>query len=192
MFYYHRQSRLSIGLSSLILVVNLFTFNCNLTDSSAKTESQTQNTNKNSDMRQTSEQKNNISGDIQALSQQIPLPVQPQEVIWQQRKLGAENSTIPGPSDYQIVAVLRYNEADAKKLVEKAKDNSGDIPAEGSIEVEPWFPEAVKKLAQKDEEDNVVTGARYNPESFMRSPYSNGKLIRVGKTNYFILKLFSF
>ncbi|HVF57753.1 MAG TPA: hypothetical protein VM934_16490 [Pyrinomonadaceae bacterium] len=142
-------------------------------------------------MNPTSNNKEAASADVESLSRQVALPIRPAEAVWQQEALGKQNSNVPGPVDYRLIAVLKYNAADARTLIEKVGGDSKQTPA-GEVEVETWFPEEVKKLARKGEDGAMVEGAKYDPEAFLRAPYSSGKLVRVGETNYFVLKIFSF
>lgn len=142
-------------------------------------------------MAQTSDPKEGTSGDIERLSQLIALPVRPAEVIWRQEALGKQNSTVPGPTDHRLVAVLKYDEKDARALVEKVGGGSKETSV-GNVDVEPWFPEAVRKFARKDDGGMILEGAAYEADSFLRAPYTSGKLVRVGETNYFVLRIFSF
>ena len=142
-------------------------------------------------MAQTSDQKEGASADIERLSQQITLPVRPAAALWRQEVLGKQNSSVPGPTDHRLIAVLRYDEQDARALVEKVGGESKEANV-GNVDVEPWFPEEVKKLARKNDDGAMLEGAAYDADSFLRAPYSSGKLVRVGETNYFVLKLLSF
>jgi hypothetical protein len=144
-----------------------------------------------SDMAQTSDHTEGASADIERLSQQIALPVRPAEALWRQEVLGKQNSTVPGPTDHRLVALLKYDEQGARALVEKVGGESKETNV-GNVDVEPWFPEEVKKLARKDDGGTILEGAAYEADSFLRAPYSSGKLVRVGETNYFVLKLLSF
>lgn len=142
-------------------------------------------------MAQTSGHTEGTSADIERLSQQIALPVRPAAVLWRQEVLGKQSSAVPGPTDHRLVALLRYDEQDARALIEKVRGESKETNV-GNVDVEPWFPEEVKKLARKDDDGTTLEGATYEADAFLRAPYSSGKLVRVGETNYFVLKLLSF
>jgi hypothetical protein len=144
-----------------------------------------------SDMAQTSEHTEDASADIERLSQQIALPVRPAAVLWRQEVLGKQNSAVPGPTDQRLVAVLKYDEEGARALIEKVRGGSKETNV-GHVDVEPWFPEALKKFARKNDDGTILEGATYEADSFLRAPYSGGKLVRVGETNYFVLKLLTF
>ena len=142
-------------------------------------------------MAQTSDHTKDVSADIERLSQQIALPARPVSALWRQEVLGQQNSAVPGPTDQRLVAVLEYDEEGARALIEKVRGESKEANV-GNVDVEPWFPEALKKLARKDDDGMRLEGAAYDADSFLRAPYSSGKLVRVGETNYFVLRLLSF
>jgi hypothetical protein len=144
-----------------------------------------------SDMAQTSDHTEGTSADIERLSQQIALPVRPAAALWRQEVLGKQNSAVPGPTDHRLVAVLRYDEEGARALIEKVKGGAKETNV-GNVDVEPWFPEEVRKFARKNDDGTTLEGAAYEADSFLRAPYSGGKLVRVGETNYFVLKILSF
>lgn len=142
-------------------------------------------------MAQTSGHAGDASADIERLAQQIALPVRPAAVLWRQEVLGKQNSSVPGPTDHRLVALLKYEEKDALALIEKVRGESKGMNV-GNVDVEPWFPEEVKRLARKDDDRTIWEGAAYEADAFLRAPYTSGKLVRVGETNYFVLKLLSF
>lgn len=131
-----------------------------------------------------------ISDDIEVLAQNINLPFRPAEAKWQAKTMGNLNSSVPGPTDYELTAVLKYTDADAQMLIKRLEE----IPVDkkiGSIKVKEWFPEDVRSAAQKINDQIVIEGANYSPDLYLRSPYSGGKLIRVGNTNNFVLVTFT-
>lgn len=129
--------------------------------------------------------------DIEALAKTINLPVRPQEAKWQSKTMGTNATpSVPGPSDYVLTAVLKYSDSDVQELIKKLNAVPTDKKL-ANAEVEEWFPEEVKKAAKTVEGKEKIEGANYAPDAFLRSPYSNGKVLRVGETNYFIVKVFT-
>ena len=139
----------------------------------------------------TADPKKNVSTDIEALSQHISIPVRPVEATWLQETLGKHETSVPGPTDYRLSAVLKFDSPDIPTVLEKL-GRSGSEASYGNVEIEAWFPEELKALAQTRDGETILEGARYSPDLFLRSPYSGGKLIRVGQSNYFVLKILSF
>lgn len=132
-----------------------------------------------------------VSENIDDLARSINLPVRPVAAKWSAKVLGKENSTAPGPTDYALTAVLHFDEVGAKELVKRLDEKPAEKKSD-SIEVEEWFPEQVKKASQDRDGVKVVTGPNYRPDILLRSPYTGGKIVRVGESNYFVVKLLSF
>ncbi len=132
-----------------------------------------------------------VKSDIEALGKLISLPVRPVEVRWTAETLDNSQGTVPGPTDYRLTALLKYDEKGAKELVQRLEAEAHEKSL-GNTEINGWFPDEVKEQAKTIDERSFLEGAKYEPDLFLRSPYTGGKLIRVGETNYFILNLFSF
>ena len=131
-----------------------------------------------------------VSRDIEALGKEIELPIRPRAVVWQAGKLGNPNNQAPGPSDYRLTAVLKFDQAEIKTLLEKIE--SPAPASSGTVRVEKWFPEDLKKIAEAANDKSTLEGKKYNADQFLRSPYTSGTLIQINETDYFVLKLLSF
>lgn len=118
----------------------------------------------------------------------IELPFEPTEVVWREIRLGTENSDrmLPSQNERRLVAVLRFDPADVKKLAGSA----GKLrePTEGSIDVEQWFPKELLAKSEIDAEAKLA-GNIYAADSFFRSPYLSGTLTHLDDTDYFVLDL---
>jgi hypothetical protein len=132
-----------------------------------------------------------IKTDIGSLEKQINLPVRPLEVKWTAEIFDNSKGAVPGPTDYRLTALLKYDEKNTAELVQKLETQTADKSL-GNTDPKSWFPEEVRNEAKTVDGKTYLEGAKYSPNSFFRSPYRNGNLIRVGKTNYFVLNLFSF
>ncbi len=152
----------------------------------SQNDSEAKNT-RQDNMESSPENTETISKDIDELAKNINLPVRPAEAVWKKKTLGNPESTIPGPSDYLLVAVLKYDEAEIEKIIEQTKEK----PVKGVVQTEDWFPEDLKNLAQDFENEKLLSGEKYDTKSFARSPYLNGTILRVNGSNYFVLTLFS-
>lgn len=133
------------------------------------------------------ENKDVISKDIDELAENINLPVRPAEAVWQKKTLGNPESRVPGPTDYLLVAVLKYDDAD----IEKVTGQSTEKAVKGVGEIQDWFPEDLKSRAQDFDNEKLLSGEKCDAKSFARAPFLNGTLLRVNGSNYFILTLFS-
>ena len=129
---------------------------------------------------------------IEELKKLINLPVEPSAAKWTAETFDNSQGAIPGPSDYRLTALLRYDDKSAARLSEKLLDGGVIEQSIGNADVKSWFPDEVKKEAKSSDGKTYLEGAKLPPDKFFRAPYRNGKLIRVGQTDYFVLNLFSF
>lgn len=122
------------------------------------------------------------NNNIDELSRLVNLPLRPQSVLWELRRLGGNtNPEVPGPTDWEITAVLIYSQSDAEKVAAAAAKI--ELPVADDLELKEWFPEQIKTAATKIN--------RYRADAYFRSPYYNGGLFRFGVTGYFVLQLFT-
>lgn len=124
--------------------------------------------------------------DVSELLTIIRLPEVPEEAVWKEEILGKADNSAPGPTDRKIIAVLKYDNETAAKVVAQIEKNKNPEPAE--IGAENWFPEEL--IAQSQISGNeMLKGTTYGANDFFNMPYGNGKITRVENTNYFVLEL---
>jgi hypothetical protein len=169
------------------LVVIVFAFSACGVSNSAPQNAQPKNRNMNESTAQTTE----VKTSVEDLEKQINLPVRPSEVKWTAQVFDNSKGTVPGPNDYRLTALLKYDEAGAAELIKKLSTDIIDRSL-GNSDVQTWFPDEVKNAAKTVDDRKFLEGAKYSPRAFFRAPYQNGEFIRVGTTNYFVLNLFSF
>src|SRR5262245_1854959 len=96
-----------------------------------------------------SNQKDNsvVSTSVEDLGKLVNLAERPSSVAWRKRTLGAANSSVPGPTDWQLEAVLTFDQAQAERLIEAAKKSESprDI---GSVDSVDWVPAETRKYFQ--------------------------------------------
>lgn len=129
--------------------------------------------------------------DIDRLGRRVNLPVRPEAVVWQERRLGTNSRPeVPGPTDYALTAVLLYSPADAESIAASAGKLAA--PSASPVTFQDWYPAALKVLAKPGPEGRAtLNGQRYHADAFFRSPLINGSLTRIADTNYFVLRLFT-
>ena len=132
-----------------------------------------------------------IKTDLEGLEKLINFPVRPQEARWTAEILDNSKGAVPGPTDYRLTALLKYDQKAAAELVRKLETQATDASL-GNADVKAWFSDEIKTQAKTVDGRIYLEGAKYSPKYFSRPPYRNGSLIRVGKTNNFVLNLFSF
>jgi len=118
---------------------------------------------------------NKANTNVEELSVLINVPYESEEASWKQ---DAEHK--------KLKAVLRFSEAEAKRLVDDAAKNGPPQPA--SITPETWFPpELIAQGAMSGDED--LKGQAYAANAFFLEPYTAGHITRIENTDYFVLEL---
>lgn len=126
------------------------------------------------------------SKDIEKLAEAINLKFKPSEAVWHAKTLGNPDNRVPGPTDHQLIAVMKFNADDEQKFVESLKkDPEMKI---GNTDIKEWFPDDLKALKN---EENKIIGEKFSADDFLRPPYSNGLLLKVKDSNYYILNIYS-
>ncbi len=131
--------------------------------------------------------------DPQELNQIIKLPFEPDEeaTVWRETLPTDEgnNNRIPDQTDKKLVAVMKFSEKDTEKLVELV--SSRQQPQSAETTTETWFP-AELIAASGLSGNETLKGTAYSAEDFLKTPYTQGRLIKVDETDYFILELTAF
>ena len=125
-----------------------------------------------------------VSRDIDTLGKSIALPRRPLSAVWQMKQMGDGEM---GPSDYTIKAVMQFSPRDLQALTARAAKRAAPRP--GTISLEPWFPQALKKKAEKSK--NGLRAQSLDPSDFYKMSFIQGKLWRIEGTNYFFVSLFT-
>jgi hypothetical protein len=186
------KDKANFSLTSALIMIALVAAACGSSNSQAVNNTALNNqSNVSRNMNESTGKNVEVKTDIEGLEKQINLPVRPREVKWTAEVFDNSKGTVPGPTDYRLTALLEYDEKSAAELVEKLEAQTAEKTS-GNADVKSWFPDEVKKEAKTLDGRTYLEGAKYLPDDFLRSPYRNGYLIRIGKTNYFLLNLFSF
>jgi hypothetical protein len=133
-----------------------------------------------------------VSTDVDGLAAIIRMPIRPVSVVWRRQVLGSAGSQVPGPTDWELEALLTFDQNDAERLADEARhsEKPRDI---GSIDGIEWLPsearsdfEAVPKSSRYR-----AKGESYVATSFAKPPLSQGHLTRLGESPRFFLKLYT-
>ena len=121
----------------------------------------------------------------------INLNTEPKELVYKEIKLGKQDSTdrLPGPTDKKFVAVLKFSPEETEKIIERAKKYREPVAVE--IDAENWFPAELVAQSQNSG-DESLKGKTYAATDFLKTPYTDGKLIRIENSDYLILELVAF
>ncbi|HEX9960032.1 MAG TPA: hypothetical protein VGB00_03820 [Pyrinomonadaceae bacterium] len=179
-------------LTSALIMIALAAAACSSSNSRAVADTTVNNqSNASRNMNESTAENVEVRTDIENLEKQINLPVRPQEVVWTAEVFDNSKGAVPGPTDYRLTALLKYDDKSAAELKRKLGAEIMETSL-GNADVKPWFPDEVKKEAKTADGRTYLEGEKYSPASFFKSNYRNGNLIRVGNTNYFVLNVFSF
>lgn len=179
-------------LMSALIMIALAAAACGSSNSQAVADTTVNNqSNASRNMNESTAKNVEVRTDFENLEKHVNLPVRPQEVVWAAEVFDNSKGAVPGPTDYRLTALLKYDEKSAAELTQKLGAEIMETSL-GNADVKSWFPEEVKTEAKTVDGRTYLEGAKYSPDAFLRSPYQNGNLIRIGKTNYFVLNGFSF
>lgn len=130
----------------------------------------------------TTPEKTAVKTDLTELRKYITVPGTPSAVKWQITRLGPQNndSGVPGPSTYQLIAILNYSDAEIAALKAKFVVKAGDILV-GPNAIQDWFPASVQAAFIKQSDNNYkLNGQALSAEPFYRSPYLQGDAALIG------------
>ena len=118
---------------------------------------------------------NVAKSNVEELGMLVHVPYEVEDIVWKQ-----------DPTDRNIVAVFRFSEQDAAKLVAEAEKAGPGHTV--SIPVETWYPDEL--IAQGEMSgDSSLKGTALPANMFFQEPYSTGRIIRVEGVDYFILEI---
>jgi len=118
---------------------------------------------------------NTAKTNVEELSLLVNVPYETDDVVWKE-----------DPAHRKVVAILHFSKVDADKLVADA--TSRQAPKSVMLPSESWFP--AELIAQSEMSgDNGLKGMEYSADAFYMEPYSAGRIVRVERTDYFVLQL---
>lgn len=138
-------------------------------------ESVNQNQNSSANQTNTAQQQQATKDDVEELGKIVRLNIAPEEATYRVEADGK-----------RITAALKFSSSDAAQIAAAAQKYKPAVQTE--IETEDWFPAELVAQSQLSGDENL-RGAMFAADDFFQPPYANGKLTRVGDTDYFILEL---
>jgi hypothetical protein len=122
------------------------------------------------------------------LRELITLPAAPAEVWFEQVPLGTPGGL--GPTDYLLVAVMRFERADLAHITSAAQRRPGSPPRLAKAADRAWLPTPVKAaLHPYDERSVTVRGEKFDAAPFAKSPFLSGTFVAVEGGEYVVLVL---
>ena len=116
--------------------------------------------------------------DLASLEQMVNLPRRPASVQWRKALQGRGRGL--GPTDWKLLAVLEYPEAEAQALLGTLKPTGLAAPG---LNDGGWLPEATRQ--------SLKAAKAYDASAFFKPPLQNGVVLHVPGTNTFVLSLFT-
>ena len=127
-----------------------------------------------------------VSHDQAALRSRLNLPAAPLEVSFEQLPKGVPGGL--GPTDYVLVALLRFDKATLGRLAETSQPRPGSPPRISLLADRPWFPAPVKAAIEgRDEKGVSIRGRKFDATPLLKSPYATGYFVIVEGSDYVIL-----
>jgi hypothetical protein len=120
---------------------------------------------------------NSTKTNVEELGMLINVPYESEEVFWRD-----------DAKHKKIVAVLRFSQPEANRLIVDAEKVRP--PQQVNINPESWFPPEL--VAQSETSgDDTLSGKAYAANAFFQDTYSEGRIIKIEDSDYFILELSS-
>lgn len=125
---------------------------------------------------------------VEKLRDLITLPATPAEVWFEQVPRGAPGGL--GPTDYLLVAVMRFDHAQLASVTAAAHRRPGAPPQISATANRPWFPDAVRAATRPHDDHSVtVRGDKFDAAPFAKSPFLSGYFVAVEGGEYVVLAL---
>jgi hypothetical protein len=120
-------------------------------------------------------QSNSAKTNVEELGMLINVPYETEDIVWKE--------IVP---QKKLVAVIRVSRADADKIVEDVRNIKP--PETVTLQSENWFP--VELIAQSDVTgDDTLKGVAYSAQPFFQEPFSDGMIVRIDGTEYFVIEM---
>jgi hypothetical protein len=125
---------------------------------------------------------------IEKLRDVITLPAAPTEVWFQQVPLGKPGGL--GPTDYLLVAVIRFQPADLARITSSAQPRPGSPPRISTAANRPWLPEPVRAAIHPfDDRSVTIRGSKFDASVFAKSPFLSGTFVALEGGEWVLLVL---
>jgi len=118
---------------------------------------------------------NSIRNDVEELGLRVNVPFETEELVWKEVAAGSS-----------LVAIMRFTPENSARVVAEAEKFRPATRVD--VTSETWFPQELIAQADMTGDDRLV-GNSYSANAFLIPPYTEGSLVRVENTDYFILQV---
>jgi len=125
-------------------------------------------------------EKDGVKDNWEELASLIKMPFEPEDLVWKEVSAGNQGR--------RLLAVFQLSPADSKKLVENASKIRPGIPV--NLPTEKWFPPELVSESELNNDEGIAATS-YGADEFLQPPFTEGKLARVGSSDFFVLELFA-
>lgn len=123
---------------------------------------------------------------IEKLRDLITLPATPAEAWFEQVPRGTPGGL--GPTDYLLIAVMRFERADLARIAAAAHRRPGSRLSTAAHR--PWLPDPVREAIRPYDDHSVsVRGDKFDAAPFAKSLFRSGTFVVVEGGEYVILVL---
>jgi hypothetical protein len=125
---------------------------------------------------------------VELLGKLITLPATPLEVWFEEVPRGTPGGI--GPTDFTLIAVLRFPREDIERISRAAKPRPDSPPRLLNVVQRPWLPDPVRSAIQPfDERSVTIRGQKFDATPFAKSPLLSGAFVAVEGGEYALLVL---
>lgn len=118
---------------------------------------------------------NSAKTNVEELGMLINVPYETEDIVWKE--------IVPKK---KLIAVIRLSPNDAAKVVSEIQ--AIEPPQNVALQSESWFPDEL--IAQSDlSGDDTLKGIAYSARPFLQEPFSEGRVVRIEGTDYFVIEV---
>lgn len=128
------------------------------------------------------------SESVDKLLESVTLPIKPTQARWKIIPRGAPDSRVPGPTDFYLLAEIRFAENEIEKLSKQLEPETTETWKIDVFKdlIGDWFSDSAKKQFERisSEEVEIVS---YSLKKNIKPPYSTGSLKKIPGSDFYIL-----
>jgi len=130
--------------------------------------------------------------DIDTLVKFINLPKTPIKATWETGDIIKGNSTVPGPKDWALIALLEFDKNDVTEFIKQSTSNTSKTANIPKSHFSSWLPVEISSKFSIDSSGGYYqsSSTTHDATLFSKSPLLNGFYIQLNETEL-LLYLYS-